>query len=54
MKRWTGTVVVSYTQTIEVEAETQEEAEMLMCERFDDGKAYANDWYATDVEEVKE
>lgn len=53
MKRWIGTVVVSYTQSMEVEAETQEEAEAKMCESFDDTRAYANEWQAYDVREVQ-
>ena len=35
MKRWKGTVVVSYTQEIEVEAETQAEAEATMIDWFE-------------------
>ena len=35
MKQWTGTVVVSYTQKITVEAESQAEAEATMLDWFD-------------------
>ena len=35
MKRWKGTVVVAYTQEIEVEAETQAEAEATMLDWFE-------------------
>jgi hypothetical protein len=35
MKRWKGTVEVSYLQVIEVEAETQVEAEATMLDWFD-------------------
>jgi len=35
MKRYRGTVVGSYTQEIEVEAETQAEAEATMLDWFD-------------------
>lgn len=53
MKRWRGTVVVSYVQQIEIDAETQAEAEASMCDMFDEKKAYASEWQAYDVEEVK-
>lgn len=35
MKRWKGVVEVSYLQVIEVEAETQAEAEATMLDWFD-------------------
>ena len=35
MKRWKGTVVMSYTQQGEVDAETQAEAEQMMLDWFD-------------------
>ena len=34
MKRWSGVVVFSYYQDIEVEAETQDEAETKMFDAF--------------------
>ena len=34
MKRWSGVVVLSYYQEVEVEAETQDEAEMKMFDAF--------------------
>jgi len=55
MKRWKGTVVVSYTQEIVVEAESQAEAEATLldwfvptrCHNTADGQVY-------DVTEIKE
>ena len=53
MKRWKGTVVVSYTQEVEVEADTRDEAEMKMYEAFDQSKVtYSSECQAYDVEEV--
>lgn len=39
MKSYRGVVVFKYYQTIEVEAESREDAERIMCEKFDLGKA---------------
>lgn len=53
MKRWKGTVVVSYTQEVEVEAETSDEAEMKMYEAFDQSKVtYSSECQAYDVEQI--
>jgi hypothetical protein len=53
MKRWKGTLVVSYTQEVEVEANTQDEAEMKMYESFDPSKVtYSSECQAYDVEEI--
>jgi len=52
MKRYRGVVVFRYYQTIEVEAEDDEQAELLMFEKFDlskaDGESEVND-----LEEMK-
>lgn len=54
MKRWKGTVVVAFTQEVEVEAETQDEAEMKMYEVFDQSKVtYSSECQAYDVVEIK-
>ena len=54
MKRWKGTVVVSYAQEVEVEADTQDEAEMKMYEAFDQSKVtYSRECQAYDVMEIK-
>ena len=46
-------MVVSYTQEVEVEAETQDEAEMKMYEAFDQSKVtYSSECQAYDVREV--
>lgn len=51
MKKWKGTVVVSYTQEIEVEAETKEEAEATMIDWFDPTRcSNTAEAYAYDVE----
>lgn len=53
MKRWKGTVVVSYTQEIEVEAETQAEAEATMLDWFDPMKCMNTaEGQAYDVTEI--
>ena len=53
MKRWRGTLVVSYTQEIEVNADTQAEAEDLMRDAFDPTRCYNTaECQAYDVEEV--
>lgn len=54
MKTFRGQVVMSYWQEIEVEAETKEEAEMMMYERFDIGKAGQGEGDVFDIEVVKE
>jgi hypothetical protein len=54
MKRFKGTVVVTYTQEIEVDAETQEEAEATMLDWFDPTRCYSTaDGQVYDLEEVK-
>jgi hypothetical protein len=54
MKRWKGTLVVSYTQEIEVEANTKEEAEDLMREAFDPMRCHNTaECQAYDVEEME-
>jgi hypothetical protein len=51
MKRWKGTLLVSYTQDVEVEAETQAEAEELMREAFDPTRCYNTvECHAYDIE----
>jgi hypothetical protein len=53
MKRWKGTLVVSYTQDLEVDAETQAEAEALMTEMFDPMRCHNTaECQAYDVEEI--
>ena len=55
MKRWKGTLVVSYTQDVEVEAETQAEAEDLMREAFDPAQCHNTvECQAYDVEQIKQ
>ena len=55
MKRWKGTLVVSYTQNLEVDAETQAEAEALMTEMFDPTRCYNTaECHAYDVEAMEE
>jgi hypothetical protein len=55
MKRWRGTLVVSYTQEIEVNADTQAEAEGLMRDAFDPTRCYNTaECQAYDVEEMEE
>jgi hypothetical protein len=54
MKRFKGTVVVTYTQEIEVDAETQEEAEATMLDWFDPTLCWATaDGQVYDLEEMK-
>ena len=54
MKRWKGTLVVSYTQDLEVEAETQAEAKELMQEAFDPTRCHNTaECQAYDVEEIE-
>jgi hypothetical protein len=54
MKRWKGTLVVSYTQNLEVDAETKAEAEALMAEMFDPMRCYNTaECQAYDVEEME-
>jgi hypothetical protein len=55
MKRWRGTLVVSYTQEIEVNADTKAEAEDLMRDAFDPTRCYNTaECQAYDVEEMEE
>ncbi len=42
MKKWKGVVEVSYLQVIEVEAETQAEAEATMLDWFDPNNGNTN------------
>ena len=54
MKRWRGTLVVSYTQEIEVNADTKAEAEDLMRDAFDPTRCYNTaECQAYDVEEME-
>jgi len=54
MTRWKGTLVVSYTQDLEVDAETKAEAEALMSEMFDPTRCYNTaECQAYDVEPVE-
>ncbi len=47
--------MVSYTQEVEVEAETKAEAEMRMYEACDQSKlTYASEYQAYDIEEMEE
>jgi hypothetical protein len=52
MKRYRGVVVFRYYQEIEVEAETQDDAERIMCEEFRLDKADGES-EVYDMEEVK-
>jgi hypothetical protein len=52
MKKYRGVVVFRYYQTIEVEAEDDEQAERLMFEKFDLGKADGES-EVNDLEEMK-
>ena len=55
MKKLKGTVVVSYTQEITVEAETKAEAQATMLDWFDPTRCYGTaDGDVYDIEEVKE
>jgi len=55
MKKWKGTVVVSYTQEITVEAETKAEAEATMLDWFDPTRCYGTeDGQVYDNEIIKE
>ena len=54
MKKWKGTVVVSYTQEITVEAETQAEAEDLMLDLFDPARCWTSEQgQVYDIEEIE-
>ena len=52
MKRYKGVVVFRYYQVIEVEAESHEQAEDIMCDLMDMNKAESGDCEIYDVEEV--
>ena len=52
MKRYRGVVVFRYYQEIEVEAETQDDAERIMCEEFRLDKA-DGECEVHDIEEVE-
>lgn len=54
MKKWKGTVVVSYTQEVTVEAETQAEAEDLMLDLLDPAMCWTSEeGRVYDVEEIE-
>jgi len=53
MKRYRGVVVFRYYQTIEVEAENEEQAMRLMYDQYDDSRAHGES-DVLDVEEIKE
>lgn len=53
MKRYRGVVVFRYYQTVEVEAESQDEAEALMFAEFNLSKADGES-EVLDIEEIKE
>ena len=52
MKRYKGVVVFRHYQVIEVEAESHEQAEDIMCDLMDMNKAESGDCEIYDVEEV--
>lgn len=54
MKKYVGRVVMSYWQEFEVEADSQEQAEMLMLESFDISKADQGEGEVWDCEEITE
>lgn len=55
MKKWRGTVVVSYTQEVTVEAETQAEAEATMLDWFDPSRcSNTAEGQVYDVEEMND
>ena len=55
MKTWKATVVMSYTQDIEVEAESEGDAEHLMRELFDPTRCYGSaDCQVYDLKLIKE
>lgn len=55
MKKWKGTVVVSYTQHVTVEAETQAEAEATMLDWFDASRCWTTtEGQVYDVEEIND
>ena len=51
-KIYRGQVMVAYYQEITVEAETPEDAELLMCEQFDLSKAESGTANVYDLEEI--
>jgi phosphoribosylanthranilate isomerase len=52
VKRYRGVVVFRYYQTIEVEAENEEQAARLMFDQYDDSRADGES-DVLDVEEIK-
>ena len=52
MKTWIGTITATFYQDVCVEAETKEEAEQMMFERFNVGKAECQECNLFDIEEV--
>lgn len=54
MKKWKGTVVMTYTQEVELEAETMAEAEATMLDWFDPMRCHNTaEGQVHDVEEVQ-
>lgn len=53
MKRYKGIVKFTYVQEIEVEAATQEDAEDIMCDKFDRSRAVEDEVEIYDVKELK-
>ena len=54
MKTWVGTITATFYQDVYVEAETKEEAELLMFDKFNLAQATCEECNAFDVQEVKE
>ena len=54
MKKYVGRVVMSYWQEFEVEADSEEQAQMLMFESFDVSKADQGEGEVWDCEEITE
>ena len=54
MKKWYGKILVSYWQECEVEADTEEQAKMLMVESFDISMADPGETEVWDCEEIIE
>lgn len=54
MKKYVGRVVMSYWQDFEVEADSEEQAQMLMFESFDVSKADQGEGEVWDCEELTE
>lgn len=54
MKTYTATVLITFYQTITVQAENREDAEMEVIERFDQNKACTLPAEVYDLEEAEE